>query len=156
MALSHAIIQIPVPLLTRESLSGILIVLGLRENLAGFHQIRTLGAVLSFASLAQASCGRARQSEGERLARTYCTACHAFPDPQLLDKKTWQEGVLPQMALRVGAGTPSLYDVTSRNPYMAVLTKPVSAQEWEKIVGYYRERAPDSLPYQSLPAEPQL
>src|SRR5437868_4883873 len=73
MALSHAIIQIPVPPLTRKSLSGILIVLGLRENLAGFHQIRTLGAVLSFASLAQASCGRARQSEGERLARTYCT-----------------------------------------------------------------------------------
>ena len=39
---------------------------------------------------------------------------------------------------------------------MAVLTKSVSEEDWEKIVAYYRERAPDSLPYQSLPAQPQI
>jgi hypothetical protein len=38
---------------------------------------------------------------------------------------------------------------------MVVLPKAVSAEDWEKIVGYYREHAPDSLPYQSLPAQPQ-
>ena len=79
-----------------------------------------------------------------------------FPEPQLLDKKTWQEGVLPQMAVRVGAGTPSLYDQTSGNPYMSVLDKRVSNQDWQKIVEFYRDRAPDTLPYQSLPVQPQL
>jgi len=39
---------------------------------------------------------------------------------------------------------------------MMVLPKGVSEEEWGKIVQYYRERAPDSLPYQRLPAEPQL
>jgi hypothetical protein len=38
---------------------------------------------------------------------------------------------------------------------MVVLPKAVSEEDWEKIVGYYREHAPDSLPYQSLPAQPQ-
>ncbi len=82
--------------------------------------------------------------------------CHAFPEPQLLNKATWKGGVLPQMAPRLGVSTKSLYDATSRNPYMTVLTRGVSAADWEKIVAYYLEQAPDTLPPQSLPAEPQL
>ena len=39
---------------------------------------------------------------------------------------------------------------------MMVLNKAVSEEQWEKIVRYYRDLAPDSLPYQSLPAEPQV
>ena len=39
---------------------------------------------------------------------------------------------------------------------MMVLNKAVSEEEWQKIVRYYHDLAPDSLPYQSLPAEPQL
>ena len=96
------------------------------------------------------------KSEGEKLAHTYCAACHAFPEPQLLDKKTWQAGVLPQMAPRLGAGERSLFETGSQNPHMIVLTKAVSAEVWGKIVGYYLERAPDTLPSQSLPVEPQL
>jgi hypothetical protein len=73
----------------------------------------------------------------------------------LLDKKTWDTGVLPQMAPRLGVvGTPSLYDQPPRDPHMMVLSKGVSEEEWHKIVRYYRGLAPDSLPYQSLPAEP--
>jgi FG-GAP-like repeat/FG-GAP repeat len=103
-----------------------------------------------------ASCNRARQSDGEKLARAYCSACHAFPEPQLLDKRTWQQGVLPQMAPRVGVNATSLAAVMSRSPYMAVLGSRVSNEDWQKIVGYFRDNAPDSLPYQSLPAEPEI
>ena len=39
---------------------------------------------------------------------------------------------------------------------MMVLNKAVSEDDWEKIVRYYRELAPDSLPYQSLPAQPEV
>jgi len=90
------------------------------------------------------------------MARTYCAACHAFPEPQLLDKKTWETGVLPQMGQRLGRSSGSLFDKTSRNPHMMVLNKAVSEEEWEKIVRYYRELAPDSLPHQSLPAQPRI
>src|SRR3546814_14780306 len=39
---------------------------------------------------------------GEKLARDYCQRCHLFPDPSLLDKKTWNESVLPKMGWRLG------------------------------------------------------
>ncbi len=116
--------------------------------------IPKLGA-LALACVSLARC-TPYKSEGERLAHTYCAACHAFPEPQLLDKKTWQGGVLPQMAVRLGAGRRSLFRTASQSPYMVVLPKAVSAEQWRTIVGYYLERAPDTLPDQSLPAEPQL
>jgi VCBS repeat protein len=73
-----------------------------------------------------------------------------------LDRKSWEAGVLPQMGLRLGRSTGSLFEEASRNPHMMVLNKAVSEEQWEKIVRYYRDLAPDSLPYQSLPAEPQV
>src|SRR5438034_10584776 len=103
-----------------------------------------------------AGCHGPQRSEGERLARTYCAACHAFPEPQLLDKATWQSGVLPAMALRLGVPTTSSFNEVLRNPNLTVLTQAVSAEDWGKIVAYYREQSPDTLPYQSLPAQPQV
>jgi VCBS repeat protein len=119
------------------------------------HATLRLG-VLALACFSLTDCSRPYRSEGERLAHVYCAACHAFPEPQLLDKQTWQAGVLPQMAPRLGAGERSLFETTSRNPHVLVLTKTVSAEDWGRIVGYYLERAPDTLPSQSLPAQPQL
>ncbi len=101
-------------------------------------------------------CRKPYRSEGEQLAHTACASCHAFPDPQLLDKHTWQASVLPQMAQRLGAGEQSLSAAMSRSPYMTVLPGAVSAEQWAKIIGFYVEQAPDSLPRQVLPAEPQL
>jgi hypothetical protein len=39
---------------------------------------------------------------------------------------------------------------------MMVLNKAVSEEEWEKIVRYYRDLAPDTLPYQSLTVQPRI
>lgn len=124
--------------------------------LATVNRTWFLPGLLALACVFLASCNRPHRSEGEKLARKYCAACHAFPEPQLLDKKTWQAGVLPQMAPRLGVSTNSLFDEAFRNPYMVVLTKTVSEEDWEKIVGYYLERAPDRLPPQSLPAQPEV
>lgn len=99
-------------------------------------------------------CRKSHPTSGEELARAYCASCHAFPEPQLLDKNTWQNGVLPQMAPRVGVHAQSLSAEMSRSPYMSVLSKRVAPEEWQKIVEYFRAQAPDSLPSQSLPAEP--
>src|SRR5437667_9437994 len=102
------------------------------------------------------SCGRVSQSNGEKLARADCAACHMFPNPDLLDKKTWVSGVLPQMAPRLGLPAPSLDEEIARSAYMTVLSRPVSAADWNAIVGYYETRAPAELPDQILPAQPQL
>jgi hypothetical protein len=101
-------------------------------------------------------CGWTSESRGERLARTYCAACHAFPEPGLLDKKTWQSGVLPQMALRLGVSMQGAAMPPFRNPYMAVLSHAISQTDFDKIVAYYHDAAPDSLPYQSWPVPPTV
>src|SRR6266705_2040124 len=112
--------------------------------------------VLTIVCITLASCGRSSQTAGEKLAQANCAVCHMFPDPQLLDKKTWVSGVLPQMAPRLGLPAGSLYEETSRNPYATVLPRPISQTDWQAIVRFYEERAPTVLPEQSLPAEPQL
>jgi hypothetical protein len=110
----------------------------------------------ALACLTQTGCRAEYRSEGEKLARTNCAACHAFPEPRLLDKKTWEQGVLPRMAPRLGVMSASLSDEMARDPQMVVLNKALPREDWDKIVAYFRENAPDVLPYQSVPAEPQL
>jgi hypothetical protein len=120
---------------------------------------RTIAAaLLTSAALAfmLLGCDRLEERKGERLAHNYCAACHAFPDPSLLSKSSWERGVLPQMAARVGVKPKSLFDETSRSPNMTVLGGSLSDGDWKSIVSYYRSHAPDSLAYQSPPEEPKL
>ena len=49
------------------------------------------------------SC-QTQPDEREKTAQTYCGSCHQYPSPSLLPKKTWEQTVLPQMAIL--AGTP--------------------------------------------------
>lgn len=109
-------------------------------------------------------CGKKQVSEnytppkptnlsGEELAKSYCGSCHQFPSPDLLDKKTWEHGVLPKMALRLGMGD-LMQHLTSMD-YEEMMTlsmanifpdKPVLAKEdWQKIVAYYLKNAPQKL-----------
>src|SRR5689334_14319904 len=39
---------------------------------------------------------------GKQLSLIYCQKCHSYPDPSLLPKNLWKEGVLPEMAFRMG------------------------------------------------------
>jgi hypothetical protein len=59
------------------------------------------------------------------------------------------------LRLRVPHQQSSFLDAPG-NPYMMVLTEPVPVEDWKKIVAYYLEHAPDSLPSQSLPMQPQV
>lgn len=92
------------------------------------------------------------QKEHERkIAELYCGSCHLFPEPTLLDKKNWTEGVLPQMAIRMGLVDP---DFTQLDPeeYQKILEKGglpqkamISQSDWDKIVNYYLTNAPDQI-----------
>lgn len=87
--------------------------------------------------------------DGEKLAEAYCGSCHLKPEPEALDKKTWREKVLPDMRKRMGLilsedlGQPMPEDmgvpegVYSKTPL-------IKKENWEKILDYYLEKAPDS------------
>lgn len=78
--------------------------------------------------------------EGERLSNKYCGSCHAPVSPSHLDKETWQENVLPAMAPRLGI---SIY--RKRQYYQDPKGSQISIEEWQKIVEYFAQNAPDSL-----------
>ena len=94
---------------------------------------------------------------GEALARQYCTSCHLFPTPDLLDKVTWTEKVLPNMAARLGFRTKGYHpfegvdsteisDLKRLNVYPEMSA--ISEESYRQIVTYYQNAAPESLPPQ--------
>ena len=85
---------------------------------------------------------------GEQLARGYCATCHITPEPDILDKATWQK-VLPDMRKRMGLyleedfGTPLPEDegvpegIYSKIPF-------INKEKWAKLEAFYLENAPDN------------
>lgn len=88
---------------------------------------------------------------GKELAELHCSGCHAFTPPELLDKRSWETGVLPEMSLRLGMG--NLFskltgmDQQHVNSALALKVYPdrptMAAEDWEKIKQYFLENAPE-------------
>ena len=94
-----------------------------------------------------------QQKKDERVAKQYCASCHAFPDPSLLDKKTWEKSVLPEMAFRMGIDASKLSTIPIDDQdaiISALVTSKISQQQWDAIKRYYAENSPDSI-YASNP-----
>jgi len=94
--------------------------------------------------------------EGHKLAQAHCGSCHQFPNPSLLDKNTWEQSVLPQMALRMGIAPKNINDPKIQQAYFELTeadlypSPPMLSKEvWQKIEEYYLALAPDSLPESS-------
>ncbi|GAB2532243.1 FG-GAP repeat domain-containing protein [Spirosoma aerophilum] len=98
--------------------------------------------------------GKANESDPtpKQLAHQYCGSCHLFPEPELLDKKTWVTGVLPNMAMRLGLKLPGQDTLKSLSPeeekaisqlQIYPETAALSLSDWEKIVQYYEQMAPE-------------
>lgn len=75
---------------------------------------------------------------GRQLAQKYCVSCHQFPEPTLIDKKTWEIGVLPAMAEQ-------LKIQNYMGQYFADEHSALSTSEWQQIVSYYKISAPKTL-----------
>lgn len=90
---------------------------------------------------------------GDALAKIYCSSCHSYPDPSLLNKEKWKE-VLPQMSRRLGLPT-GKYDPYANLSSTEVLRlqeagifpeKAVMPDSlWKRIETFYLSNAPDSL-----------
>ena len=94
------------------------------------------------------SCENQNQKD-ERLAKQYCGSCHIFPEPGLLDKKTWEKKVLPEMAFRMGLDNSPVNIYPFEDQAAILMSLPdgpmISQENWERIKKYYNETAPDSL-----------
>lgn len=106
-------------------------------------------AIACISILYFAGCESQPEKE-ERLAKQYCGSCHTFPEPALLDKKTWTDKVLPQMAFRMGfSNMQMLMQMSDADREIVVQTLPpkpmLSEEEFELIRKYYERLAPDSF-----------
>jgi len=86
---------------------------------------------------------------GRIAAQSYCQTCHLLPEPDMLDKKTWRDELLPKMRYFTGMTPPTTNyfkdldilvkaDVFPKSPMMP-------EQAWEAIVDYYVSGAPDKM-----------
>jgi len=91
--------------------------------------------------------------KGRSHCKKTCGSCHKFPDPSLLDKKTWETGVLPEMSYRLGLGNRfELMTRISEEQYQSAMqlniypeTPSISQEDWQAIVNYYTRNAPTNL-----------
>lgn len=77
-------------------------------------------------------------ADGEVLARQYCVSCHEFPEPALIDRKSWVAGVLPAMAKNLGVHN-------YMGEYYTDQKSTLSIADWQKIVAYYTKTSPVAL-----------
>lgn len=93
---------------------------------------------------------------GSALATQYCSSCHTFVTPDKLPKNIWKNDVLPAMGQRLGiykgADPPdSLFEAGEarqlvKNARIYPLEPALPEADWQKIVAYYLEKAPDAMP----------
>ena len=92
---------------------------------------------------------------GKELASRYCVMCHIFPEPSLLDKKTWTTSVLPNMGMRLGIKQKDVDPLENLDSIDKEIVKRLNiypenpiilTEDWKKIVDYYKNEAPASLP----------
>ena len=90
-----------------------------------------------------------QDQKDSRTAHQACASCHLFPEPELLDKKTWEHGIFPQMAFRMGVDFSALSEISEDDRPEVMKALPpnslVSPEDWEAIKRFYIQKAPDSL-----------
>jgi hypothetical protein len=104
------------------------------------------------------SCSQ--KSKEETLARQYCGSCHLYPEPGLLDKKSWDK-VLPEMAFRMGfADMKKWLELSEGDRHVVTASIPdrpmITEEEWKSIENFYKTSAPDSLQAPSNPIKDEL
>jgi len=86
-------------------------------------------------------------SQGKALAAKYCVSCHQLPDPALIDRLSWVQGVLPNMAGRLGVQS-------YMGQYFTDGRSVVNVVDWQKIVTYYKTASPENLVIPKPATEP--
>ena len=96
------------------------------------------------------------QLEGENLAQSYCVGCHVYPEPDLLDKATWESYVLPRMgymygiyehdSLREQLFEPNSGRIAVGRSGLFPAQPTLEEKDWEQIQAFFLQQAPEKLP----------
>jgi hypothetical protein len=121
------------------------------DNVGGIACLLATFMTVGAADNRVASSGTEPLIRGESLARQYCSACHLFPEPDLLTRSTWQNHTLRRMAPMLGVarmrteGRPDGPRLEASGVFPP--SPMLSADEWTAITAFYVERAPvEALP----------
>jgi hypothetical protein len=110
-------------------------------------RLLVLAAVLVSSAYFMQSCKT--KSKEEALAKRVCSSCHAYTDPRMLDKHTWESSVLPEMRFRMGFESNRLWNYSTEDLKLVSGTIPkrpmVTEEEWNLIKQFFITNAPDSL-----------
>ncbi len=93
-------------------------------------------------------------AKGEELAARYCQTCHLLPDPALVNSASWENGVLPNMAPRLGIFYYNFrqYPSSRHDRFVPDNFYPpqplLSNEEWQHVIDYYAATSPDEMPGQ--------
>ena len=102
----------------------------------------------------------ANVDRGATLARVHCTPCHAYAEPNLLPKGTWEKYVLPRMGYMLGVYENELQrDALIEQEAVAIIEQKnifptaaqISDQDWADIQAFYLEQAPETLIQPTIP-----
>lgn len=88
--------------------------------------------------------------EGYELSQKYCTSCHVYPDPTLLNKITWAQHVLPKMGALLG-----FRRFASDYIEESDTTQIITLEQWKNIVRYYVSQSPED-PLTRTEAAPKI
>jgi hypothetical protein len=77
-------------------------------------------------------------ADGKILAQKYCISCHQLPDPALVDRKSWINGVLPAMGRNLGVKS-------YMGQYYTDNSSALNISDWQDIVTYYSNTSPVEL-----------
>jgi len=78
-------------------------------------------------------------ADGKLLAQKYCVSCHMLPNPALIDRASWVNGVLPAMGKNLGVRS-------YMGQYFTDKESAINISDWQEIVTYYTNTAPVTLP----------
>lgn len=98
--------------------------------------------------------------DGKQLADVYCGNCHLKPEPEVLDKSTWGNSVLPDMRMRMGLYLEEDFGITlpqDRGIPDGIYSKIplIKKKDWDKLKEYYLKEAPESPLPQPKKEKPQ-
>ncbi|WP_282147826.1 hypothetical protein [Algibacter lectus] len=130
-----------------------------------FFSIYILCLTLLFISCNKSKNNKASENpiqvltNGKQLAEMHCVRCHQFPKAEILPKRYWKE-VLPIMGLHYGKIKEGKFfsDFGNKVAKERLLssglfpqTDIISDEDWEAIMAYYNDNAPENLPRELKP-----
>ena len=97
---------------------------------------------------AQGVLSGAVADRGKELAKVYCGTCHLVPAPEVLDRQSWQQAILPWMATLMGVhnGFKNPEKLKELQSLGYIWSKaPLQPDEFNAIATYYQLAAPARL-----------